>query len=122
MGDTTGGRAEARRVSNRHDEFRVKPSWQRTGNAYFPTAARVDGKWWVLRVNAFPDHPLWTLFVGGERRFDLDDAPSSWGAVAGDDLPHLDAEEARNALSKVRDFVAYGSEVGEPCDNPFCCG
>jgi hypothetical protein len=109
-------------MSVQHDEFTVRPRWHRTGNACFPTAARVDGRWWVLRVNSFPDHPLWTLFVDGERRFDLDDAPGSWGAVAGDDLPNLDVDEAEGALAQVSGFLAYGSEVGEPCNNPFCCG
>jgi len=32
----------------------------------------VDGQWWVLRINSFPDYPIWTLFGGGERRFDVD--------------------------------------------------
>lgn len=103
-------------------EHLVTPDWRRTGHATFPTAAKVGGEWWVLRVNAFPDHPLWTLFVDGQRRFDLDDAPPAWGRHAGDLLPRLADGEAREAVGPVESFVAYGSEVGRPCDNPFCCG
>lgn len=103
-------------------EFGVSPAWRRTGNAYFPTAASVDGRWWVLRVNSFPDHPLWTLFVAGERRCDIDDAPPAWGQPADDGLPRLTAAEAAEALSGLAHLIAYGSEVGRPCDNPYCCG
>jgi hypothetical protein len=82
----------------------------------------VDGQWWVLRLNSFPDHPLWTLFAGGERRFDVDDQPLAWGRPADPDLPTLDEAQAKEALADVASLVAYGSEVGQPCGNPFCCG
>ncbi len=106
----------------KRDELRMSPAWHRTGNPYFPTAARVEGEWWVLRVNAFPDHPLWTLFVDGERRFDLDDQPEAWANVASNDLPVLAVDVVSVALEPLVEFIAYGSEVGRPCDNPFCCG
>lgn len=105
-----------------HAEFSVNPQWQQTGDAYFPVAARVDKQWWVLRVNAFPDHPLWTFFVSGKRRFDLDDAPPACGRPADPEMPALDEVQARDALAAVAGFAAYGSEVGRPCDNLFCCG
>ena len=105
-----------------HAEFSVRPQWHETGNAYFPAAAQVDGQWWVLRVNSFPDHPMWTLFVGGERRFDVDDVPPGWGDPADRDLPQLDEARAEAALADVAGYVAYGSEAGRACDNPFCCG
>ncbi|HVF04962.1 MAG TPA: hypothetical protein VNA20_08990 [Frankiaceae bacterium] len=109
-------------MADARSEFGVSPAWRRTGNPYFPTAARVDGRWWVLRVNSFPDHPLWTLFVDGERRFDVDDAPARWGTPADDGLPKLAPAEVTEALAGLSDLVAYGSEVGTPCDNPYCCG
>lgn len=105
-----------------HPEFRVTPDWRKTGNACFPTAARVGDQWWVLRVNNFPDHPIYTLFVGGHRRFDVDDTPRAWGEPADKGWPRLSDLEAAEALSGIEDFVAYGSEVGRACDNPFCCG
>ena len=94
----------------------------RTGNAYFPVAAKVGRSWWVLRINNFPDHPVWTLLVDGQRRFDVDDAPPAWGQPADPALPSLPATDAEKALEPVKTSVAYGSEVGQPCDNPFCCG
>lgn len=100
-----------------------RPRWCRTGDAYFPHAALVDGQWWVLRVNAFPDHPMWTLFVDGDRRFDLDETPSAWGQSAiKKSNPVLDSQTTAKVLAPIRHFVAYGSEVGQTCDNLFCCG
>jgi hypothetical protein len=103
-------------------ELGQRPEWKRTGNTYFPSAALVDGQWWVLRLNSFPDHPLWTLFVNGQCRFDLDDAPPGWGRPADDTLPRLSEHDTATALGPVEQLVAYGSESGDPCDNPFCCG
>lgn len=105
-----------------HAEFSVRPEWKETGNVYFPTAAQVNGHWWVLRLNNFPDHPLWTLFVDGQQRFDVDDAPATWGKPADSQRPCLTVEESTAALSPISTLVAYGSEVGQACDNPFCCG
>jgi len=102
-------------------ELDAAPRWKRTGNAYFPVCAQVDGHWWVLRINSFPDHALWTLFVDGSVRFDLDDAPPSWGRPAAAAVL-LDPDTVRAVLEPVEDFVAYGAEVGTPCDNPYCCG
>lgn len=105
-----------------HKELRAHPDWRRTGDAYFPVAARVGEAWWVLRINNFPDHPVWTLLVDGVRRFDLDDAPAAWGDPANRSLPSLEATAVEEALAPVREFTAYGSEVGQPCTNLFCCG
>ena len=104
-----------------YPELAVQPPWRRTGNAFFPIAARVKGQWWVLRINSFPDHPLWTLFVDGGRRFDIDDAPSAWGDPS-KTVTFLDAAEASEAVRPVGHLEAYGSEASQPCDNPFCCG
>jgi hypothetical protein len=102
-------------------------AWRRTGNPYFPSATNVNGNWWVLRVNNFPDHPLWTLFINGERRCDVEgipdgEDPPNWGHPAADQLPRLDPATTARVLAPVERHVAYGSEVGRACDNPFCCG
>lgn len=102
-------------------ELNAHPQWLGTGNSYFPVAARVDGQWWVLRLNNFPDHPMWTLFIDGVRRFDVDDEPESWGQPAMRMIPELGARTAREILEPVSTFLAYGSEVGQPCDGLFCC-
>jgi hypothetical protein len=59
---------------------------------------------------------------GGQRRFDLEDAPPAWGRPSGLTAPPLAAAGVREALVPVRGFIAYGSESGQPCGNPFCCG
>jgi hypothetical protein len=103
-------------------DLHARPEWRRTGDTRFPVAAVVGGLWWVLRINSFPDHPLWTLFVDGVRRLDFDDVPTSWGQPADPSAPLLECRTADEVVAPVKDFVAYGSEVGKPCDNPFCCG
>ncbi|MFI1581718.1 hypothetical protein [Embleya sp. NPDC020630] len=55
-------------------------------------------------------------------RIDFDDSPPYWGLWAEPTVPPLPAEAVEAALAPVRDFVAYGSETGRPCDNVFCCG
>ncbi len=103
-------------------EYRAHPAWQKTGNPRFPIVARFDKSWWVLRANAFPDHPMWTLFVDGQRRFDVDDPPAAWGSLAEGDLPAVDESTAVDVLRAVKKYTAFGSEVGRACDNPLCCG
>lgn len=103
-------------------ESQARPDWWGTGNRKFPLAAVVDGHWWVLRMNPFPDHDLWTLFIDGIARYDLNDPPPSWGALTPASAPPLDPRTADNLLTPLRDFTVYGSEVGQPCDDPFCCG
>jgi hypothetical protein len=105
-----------------HSTYGARPHWHRTGDPYFPVAARVDEQWWVLRINNFPDHPVWTLLVDGARRFDIDDTPPGWADPVNPIAPHLPPNEVAEALAPVREFVAYGSEVGQACDNLFCCG
>ncbi|MCI2416806.1 hypothetical protein MOQ72_05165 [Saccharopolyspora sp. K220] len=103
-------------------ELNAEPQWRRTGNPYFPAVATVDGRSWVLRRNrGFPDHAMWTLFINGAGRFDMDDFPPAWGKPTDQSAPLLDARAAEEVLAPVRDFVVYGSEVGDPCDD-FCCG
>ncbi|MBZ5733715.1 hypothetical protein K8Z61_04330 [Nocardioides sp. TRM66260-LWL] len=105
----------------RRPELRARVRWQSTGDLYFPWAADLEGVWWVLRLNSWPDHPMYTLFVAGSRRLDLDDIPPRWkeGESGAAELPEIDVA---TALRPVRALLAYGSEVGQPCANPFCCG
>ncbi|MBB4911708.1 hypothetical protein [Actinophytocola algeriensis] len=97
--------------------------WRPADEAVFVYAARVDGAWWVLRRNSFPDHPLYTLFVDGAVVGDVEDlgtrAPAWDLDVAG--RPALTGEQRAEALSSLRGFGPYGSEVGRPCDGDWCC-
>ena len=51
----------------------------------------------------------------------VDDAPPAWGDPS-KSVVFLEAKDASEAITPVQHFVAYGSDVGQPCDNPFCCG
>jgi hypothetical protein len=97
-------------------------TWQRTGALVFVYAARVDDTWWVLRLNGFPDHPLFTLFVGGGVVGDVQDlqihAPS-WNLDT-DDRPWLTDPDRDEVLTLMRGLGPYGSEAGRPCDGDWC--
>jgi len=105
------------------DRVPARLRWMRTGDAYFPAAAEVDGVWWVLRINSFPDHPLWTLFVDGVRSRDVDlgQEPPGWD-IPDPENPPMDGATVEGVLAPIVSFIAYGSEVGQACDNMFCCG
>ena len=118
-GEVGGGSVRTRR----RPEFRVRVQWRPTGNVYFPSAAKVDGVWWVLRINHWPDHPFLTLFVEGARRLDVESEETArWRDSVSPHGHPLSQAEAEDALGPVGTFLAYGSEVGQPCDNLFCCG
>lgn len=105
-----------------HAMVDARPQWQPTGHPLFPVAAKVDGVWWVLRRNDFPDHPLWTLFVDGNTdRYDTTTVPTHWEDPFHPTRKALDAITAREALAPVDRFEIYGSEAGQPCDASFCC-
>ena len=117
----TGANAACFRVVGERG-VRERVRWHRTGRAPFTVAARVDGDWWVLRTNGVPDHPLWTLFVNGECRFDADDPLPGWGDPGAACLSLLEPEVVHEVLAPLQHFERYGSEVGQPCTHPSCCG
>ncbi|WP_280426843.1 hypothetical protein [Nocardia carnea] len=104
------------------DVAQARPEWKSTGSTKFPLAARVDGCWWVLRMNPFPDHCMWTLFIDGVVRYDLEKTPPDWGRLGLGSAPLLDQVTTDRILAPLRGFTVYGSEAGRPCDDPFCCG
>lgn len=103
-------------------EVHAHPYWRPTGHPFFPAAANFDGIWWVMRLNDFPDHPLWTLFIDGNtKRFDTTGLPEHWSHPLRPVGAPLDPDIAREVLAPIEQFAIYGSEVGMPCDNGFCC-
>ncbi len=102
------------------DVLDARPQWRRTGSTFFPYAAFVDGQWSVLRLNCFPDHPLWTLFIDDGRRFDLETDPQGWEIRTADEAPRLEGHAAAEVLTPVQGLARYGSEVGTPCDDFLC--
>lgn len=97
-------------------------AWRRTEVRVFIYAACVDGAWWVLRLNGFPDHALFTLFVGGRVIGDVEDvkrwAPA-WDLNA-EGRPALTDHERYEVLMVMRGLGPYGAEVGQPCDGDWC--
>jgi len=109
-------------------DWTMAPLWVRTGYRFFPFAAEVGDVWWVLRFNVgFPEHDLFTVFVGNRAAADVTGDPKSVVpliASIGSLSPvssqgaELDTETARALVGEVARFVEYGSEDGQPC--VFC--
>ncbi|MER6450416.1 hypothetical protein DEJ51_03965 [Streptomyces venezuelae] len=95
-------------------------SWYATGSGVFPHAARVGGRWWVLRLNDFPEHPLLTLFVDGRRVADLDHLPSGRRRPEDAPAPVLAAPERAGILDLMARLGPYGAEYGTPCAGDWC--
>ena len=53
-------------------------AWEHTGDGEFPYRAHIKGRTFTIRVNNFPDEPLYTLLVDGQEIEDLEDWPSPW--------------------------------------------
>jgi hypothetical protein len=94
--------------------------WRAVGGPVFVHAARVDGVWWVLRLNSFPDHPFFTLFADGVVVGDLDDIRAGAWDLETAVRPALTGEERADVLAVMRGLGPYGSEVGRPCDGDWC--
>lgn len=102
-------------------EFLGRPVvWHRTGSDVFVHAALVDGVWWVLRINGFPDHPLYTLFVDGVVVGDVQDLRTRAPAWDLDTSPALSDAGRDEVLALMSGLGPYGSEVGRPCDGDWC--
>ena len=52
--------------------------WTGTDDVDYPYEALVDGGRWRLRLNDFPDEPLYTLFIEDREWGHFDDLPPSW--------------------------------------------
>lgn len=52
--------------------------WSRTGDALTPWRATVGDHAWTLRLNDFPQEPLYTLFVDRAWVGELNDWPKAW--------------------------------------------
>ncbi|MGW6710822.1 hypothetical protein ACWGDE_38865 [Streptomyces sp. NPDC054956] len=95
-------------------------TWYTTGSGVFPHAARVAGRWWVLRLNDFPEHPLFTLFVDGRLVADVDDLPSDWQRLEQGSAAALTPSERAEILDLMAGLGPYGAEYGTPCTGDWC--
>ena len=55
-----------------------KVTWQESQDAEHPYQAWIGGAHWVIRINDFPDEPLYTLLIDGIPVLDFDDWPQAW--------------------------------------------
>ncbi|MFJ7204915.1 hypothetical protein ACIQWR_15410 [Streptomyces sp. NPDC098789] len=95
-------------------------AWHNTGTDVFLYAARVEGRWLVLRLNDFPEHPLYTLFIDAQVIADVDDAPTGWRLSPRSALPELSAPERAQVLAVMAGLGPYGAEAGAPCTGDWC--
>lgn len=101
-------------------EFPEQGVWLNTGTTVFRYAARVGASWWVLRLNDFPDHPLFTLFVDARVVGDVDDLPAAWRIGPRATMERTTEAERGEVLGLMAGLGPYGSEVGQRCDGDWC--
>ena len=54
-------------------------TWARTADAEFPYQGQVDGEYWLVRVNDWPDDStVYTLIRPDGTEFDFDNWPPAW--------------------------------------------
>lgn len=55
-------------------------SWEKTIDLEFPYQANIANKTWALRINDWPDYPMWTLLIDDKAiiTFDDTDWPETW--------------------------------------------
>lgn len=58
--------------------LRKKIKWNESNNSEYPFFIVIDRKTLVLRLNDFPEEPLYTLIVDGKEVIDLEGLPSTW--------------------------------------------
>jgi hypothetical protein len=114
---------EAEWMPSDDEVLATEPAWFWTGSTVFVYAAWVDERSWVLRLNDFPEHPLYTLFIDGIVVGDLDDPPEGWRLRPASALPVLDPERCAELVQSLSDLGPYGAEEGVPCAGEWCtCG
>ncbi len=58
--------------------FTREISWLETDDAEFPYEANMNTEHLKIRVNDFPEEPLYTLFINETPGVDFDDWPDLW--------------------------------------------
>ena len=60
-------------------DFRIcSGEWRYSQTTEYSLETEVGSSRWAVRMNDFPDEPLYTLFVDGEEIIDFNDWPSGW--------------------------------------------
>jgi DNA-binding NtrC family response regulator len=77
--------------------------WSATGDAVEPYVSHVGQDAFTVRINDFPESPLYTLFVNGVQLGDFDEWPSAW----------LRPHESDPVLFSVRESEAFAKPLNE---------
>jgi hypothetical protein len=59
-------------------QMRRKASWHRGDDPDFPWTAKVGREAWRVRLNDFPEEPMYRLFIDGQAVGDFHDWPKAW--------------------------------------------
>ncbi len=100
--------------------YSARPEWFRVESHVFVFAGFESGRTWALRLNNFPEHALYTLFVDAQVVGDLEDLPTGWGLDPLDEVPVLDRYRRSSFLESVAELGPYGTELDDPCDQDWC--
>lgn len=58
--------------------IKASVSWKQTDDVDFPYELHFEGVHWKIRLNDFPDEPLFSVFENGRHVADFDDWPAHW--------------------------------------------
>jgi hypothetical protein len=88
--------------------------WKDTHDIEAPYVASVNGQFWKIRVNDFPDEHLFTLLVDGREVEDFDDWPAAWVRPDKTQRTFVPAPSDDNHLSElVRSLRALAADSPE---------
>lgn len=62
----------------KRDYSEVPIEWMETNDAEYPFRAFCDGEELVLRLNDFPDEPLYTVIIDGDEQGDYEEWSPLW--------------------------------------------
>ncbi len=85
--------------------------WIRTGDVEFPYAAHADDQQLKIRLNDFPDEPLYTLLADDVELRHFDDWPATWQKRPPEDKP---AGPPEDAAAELREDAAAGVASEDP--------
>lgn len=65
-------------MNDRDKYFSKALKWFNTEDAEYPLVSNVNEECWRIRINDFPEEPLYTLFIEKRLVVSFNDWPSSW--------------------------------------------
>ena len=59
-------------------DLKMIATWRAAGDLYIPWEANIEGRHWQVRINDFPDEPMYSLLIESALVGDFDDWPQAW--------------------------------------------